>query len=75
MSVEKGRDWSEMRRADFDEGAPLALVEADEVKRPVLAVPDDCGTEALFGDEPIAPRAPRPRRSAPTPAPATDTLF
>ncbi|CAM5237943.1 hypothetical protein [Streptomyces griseomycini] len=71
----QGRDWSAMRRADFDEGAPLALVDTDEVKRPVLAVPDAYGTDALFGDEPTGRRAPRTSRSAPPPAADADTLF
>ena len=71
----QGQDWTAMRRADFDEGAPLALVEAEEVKRPVLAVPDAYGTDALFGDEPVGRRAPRASRPAPAPAPDADTLF
>ncbi|GAA2439269.1 hypothetical protein [Streptomyces glaucus] len=71
----QGRNWATMRRSDFEEGAPLALVDDSEVARPVPAVAHANGTEALFGDEPAAPRAPRPRRSAPAPAPAADALF
>ncbi|MFJ2745259.1 hypothetical protein ACIO3O_37005 [Streptomyces sp. NPDC087440] len=70
-----GRDWSGMRRADFDEDAPLALVDTDAVVRPVLAVRHTSGTEALFGAAP-APRGPvrRAGRGAVSP-PAGDTLF
>ncbi|MFE1206391.1 hypothetical protein ACFW5V_32410 [Streptomyces sp. NPDC058762] len=71
----QGRDWSVMRRADFDEGAPLALVDAETLTRRVEAVPDACGTEALFGDAPTARRAPRPRMPARGAAPQDDALF
>ncbi|WP_371605013.1 hypothetical protein OG345_42100 (plasmid) [Streptomyces sp. NBC_01220] len=68
-------DWSAMSRADFDAGAPLALVDADAVIRPVLAVPDECGTEALFGDEPTPARPRRAPRPASLPPADGDTLF
>ncbi|MEU2969015.1 hypothetical protein ABZ687_29060 [Streptomyces ardesiacus] len=71
----QGRDWSAMRRADFDEGAPLALVDADTLTRRIEAVPDAYGTEALFGDAPIGRRAPRPRRPAVGAGPQNDALF
>ncbi|MFE6639533.1 hypothetical protein ACFVFT_38535 [Streptomyces tendae] len=71
----QGRDWSTMRRADFDEGAPLALVEADTLTRKVEAVPDAYGTEALFGDAPTSRRATRARRPAVGAAPQGDALF
>ncbi|MFJ4988673.1 hypothetical protein ACIP9H_33350 [Streptomyces sp. NPDC088732] len=54
-----GRDWTKFNAADFG----LAY----RVTRPVLAIPDELGTEALFGDEPQE----RPE----TPAPVADTLF
>ncbi|MFG2408828.1 hypothetical protein ACGFR8_31680 [Streptomyces brevispora] len=63
-----------MERADFDEAAqlaPLALIGEEAVVRSVPAVPDECGTEALFGDAP-APR--RPRTAMPAPMPPADTL-
>ncbi|QOV40226.1 hypothetical protein IM697_18565 [Streptomyces ferrugineus] len=71
----QGIDWTAMQRADFDPDAPLALVDADAVTRPVLAVPDAYGTEALFGDAPTGRRATGTRRPAAAPAPDTDTLF
>ncbi|MEW2298002.1 hypothetical protein ABZ719_35820 [Streptomyces sp. NPDC006743] len=73
----EGRDWTRMKRADFDDRAPLDLVDA-AVCRPVPAVPDECGTQALFGKD---PKPERPRRTrAPAPPPTentenTDTLF
>ncbi|GHD26106.1 hypothetical protein [Streptomyces galbus] len=72
-AVPEGRDWTRMRRADFDDCAPLDLVDEEDAAlgRPVPAVPDACGTQALFGK---APQPPRPRRTrAPAPAPAEDT--
>jgi hypothetical protein len=64
-----------MRRADFDEGAPLALVDADTVVRPVLAVAHTNGTDALFGDESTGRRATRTRGPAVAPGPQSDALF
>lgn len=72
------RDWTGMRRADFKEDeplAPLALVDADDVPRPVLAVPDACGTDPLFGDEPTGRRATRARRPAAPREPQPNSLF
>lgn len=76
-AVPEGRDWTRMKRADFDDTAPLELVDA-AVCRPVPAVPDECGTQALFGEnpEPAPPR--RTRSSAPALTEDTedaDTLF
>lgn len=71
----QGRDWTRMKRADFDPSAPLALVDADAVCRPVPAVPDACGTEALFGEDPKPARPRRTRMPAPTPTEDADTLF
>lgn len=68
------RDWSTMTRADFDPSAPLALVDARAVKRPV-AVPHQNGTDALFGDEPTSRRAPLARRPANGETPQPDALF
>ncbi|MEU6756052.1 hypothetical protein [Streptomyces sp. NPDC046685] len=68
-------DWTRMTRADFDDRAPLNLVEADAVGRPIPAAPDASGTEALFGE----PAAERPKRRAPKPSappvPEPDRLF
>ncbi|MET9776226.1 hypothetical protein ABZ023_18530 [Streptomyces sp. NPDC006367] len=72
---EPGQDWTRMGRADFDEEAPLALVDADEVSRPVPAVPDPCGTEPLFGEAPAPARRTRPRTPAPAPTEDTGALF
>ncbi|MDI3101972.1 hypothetical protein QJ054_33600 [Streptomyces sp. AN-3] len=71
----QGRDWSAMRRADFDEGAPLALVETDTLARRIEAVPDAYGTEALFGEAPRPRRATRARRPAVGAGPQDDSLF
>ncbi|MFJ7004198.1 hypothetical protein ACIQU7_23970 [Streptomyces albidoflavus] len=70
------QDWTAMRRADFDTRAELALADADTVVRPVLAVPDECGTEALFGEAPPSGRR-RASRSRPAGSPnvTADTLF
>ncbi|MFC9283394.1 hypothetical protein [Streptomyces collinus] len=76
-AIPPGRDWTRMRRADFDDSAPLNLVDA-AVFRPVPAVPDECGTQALFGKDPKPPRPRRPRTPAPAPTEDTentDTLF
>ncbi|MFB6629947.1 hypothetical protein ACFCWY_08635 [Streptomyces sp. NPDC056362] len=70
----QGRDWSAMTRADFDPSAPLAMVDAGAVKRP-LAVPHRNGTDALFGDEPTSSRASRARRPAVGGPPQADALF
>ncbi|MFJ4880129.1 hypothetical protein ACIP93_33645 [Streptomyces sp. NPDC088745] len=70
-----GVDWTGMRRADFDPAAPLDLVDARAVARRVKAVAHANGTDALFGDEPPAPRPARPRGPAGTPAPQDDALF
>ncbi|MEV5731609.1 MULTISPECIES: hypothetical protein [Streptomyces] len=76
-AIPEGRDWTRMKRADFDDSAPLDLVDA-AVCRPVPAVPDECGTQALFGANPEPARCRRTR----TPVQAqtedtedTDTLF
>ncbi|MFB8120584.1 hypothetical protein ACFQ6U_14090 [Streptomyces sp. NPDC056465] len=71
------RDWTGMRRSDFkeDEGEPLVLVDADAVPRPVPAVPDAYGTDALFGEEPTGRPVTRARRPAASRAPQPDSLF
>ncbi|MFE7072626.1 hypothetical protein ACFU96_21345 [Streptomyces sp. NPDC057620] len=70
-----GRDWSGMGRADFDEGEPLALVEAHAVVRRVEAAPHANGTDALFGDAPTGRRGTRAKRPARGPAEEPDALF
>ncbi|WP_328498831.1 hypothetical protein OHS59_43320 [Streptomyces sp. NBC_00414] len=50
MSEQHGRDWTSMTPDDFDQDAPLRPdVRAGPAA--VLAVPDECGTAPLFGDE------------------------
>ncbi|MFM9647816.1 hypothetical protein ACKI1S_16910 [Streptomyces galilaeus] len=71
----QGRDWTSMVRADFDPSAPLALVDAHAVDRPVPAVPDECGTAPLFGEAPKPKRTTRPRTPAPALTEDTGTLF
>ncbi|MEU1275641.1 hypothetical protein [Streptomyces sp. NPDC005799] len=71
----QGIDWSTMQRADFDPGAPLALVDDRAVTRRVQAVAHTNGTEALFGDEPTGRRAARTRGPAVASAPQDDALF
>ncbi|MET8717417.1 hypothetical protein ABZV52_30075 [Streptomyces sp. NPDC004735] len=78
MSTPQGRDWTRMEPADFNESAPrgpLALIREEAVVRPVPAVPDAFGTEALFGDDPAPRKARRAPRPAPPPTEDTDTLF
>ncbi|MEU3862296.1 hypothetical protein AB0F03_33995 [Streptomyces sp. NPDC028722] len=73
-AIPQGRDWTRMKRADFDDCAPLDLIDA-AVCRPVPAVPDECGTEALFGKAPRPARTRRTRTPPPMPTEDTDTLF
>ncbi|MFD8376110.1 hypothetical protein ACFV2Z_36075 [Streptomyces sp. NPDC059688] len=76
-AIPEGRDWTRMQRADFDDCAPLDLVDAAAC-RPVPAVPDECGTQALFGKDPEHPPPRRPRTPAPPPTEDsgnTETLF
>ncbi|GHG80692.1 hypothetical protein [Streptomyces griseocarneus] len=68
------RDWGQMGRGDFDESAPLALVDerAARVGVRVPAAPDAYGTAALFSDDvPVRPVA----RRAQAERPRADTLF
>lgn len=71
-----GRDWRQMGRADFDESAPLALVDehAARAGARVPATPDAYGTAALFGNETPARRT-APRRRAQAEQPQPDALF
>ncbi|MFE9360542.1 hypothetical protein ACFYPB_41675 [Streptomyces olivaceoviridis] len=71
-AIPQGRDWTRMKRADFDDCAPLELVDVAEC-RPVPAVPDECGTQPLFGKD-LEPERPC-RTPAPPPAENADTLF
>jgi hypothetical protein len=75
VTVSTGRDWSAMRSADFDEDKPLALVDARAVARRVEAAPHTNGTDALFGDAPVARRARRTPQPAVGPTEEPDTLF
>ncbi|MET7451310.1 hypothetical protein ABZT03_05295 [Streptomyces sp. NPDC005574] len=61
MSEQHGRDWVRMTPDDFDREAPLRL-DVPVGATAVPAVPDECGTSPLFGDE-------RPSRGAARPAP------
>ncbi|MFF1452210.1 hypothetical protein ACFVYF_29350 [Streptomyces sp. NPDC058274] len=56
--------WTAMSLAEFDAAAPNTLAVSPGPRR-VLATPDDCGTPALFGEEPRP--APRRRRPAAKP--------
>ncbi|MET8696867.1 YgjP-like metallopeptidase domain-containing protein [Streptomyces bauhiniae] len=73
-----GPDWAGMRPADFDREAAAVPEPLVDVQRPVPAVPDRCGTEALFGELPAA-RPGRGRRGrqagAGLPAGGTEPLF
>ncbi|MBT2396293.1 hypothetical protein J7E89_09965 [Streptomyces sp. ISL-100] len=64
-----------MGRADFDESAPLELVDQRTARAGarVLAAPDAYGTAALFGDD-VPARRTVPRR-APAAQPQADALF
>ncbi|MFG2512626.1 hypothetical protein [Streptomyces sp. NPDC048584] len=64
-----GRNWLRMAPADFDRDAP------DAVDHPVPAVPDECGTAPLFGEDPAAVRTPDARMPAATFPEQADTLF
>ncbi|MFF4057653.1 hypothetical protein ACFYZ0_18090 [Streptomyces sp. NPDC001708] len=67
-----GRNWLRMVPADFDRDAPASPDAAD---RPVPAVPDECGTVPLFGEESAAARTPDARMPAGTFPEQADTLF
>ncbi|MGW2443559.1 hypothetical protein [Streptomyces sp. NPDC001675] len=73
-AIPQDRDWTRMNRADFDDCAPLDLVDAD-VCRPVPAVPDECGTQPLFGKDPEPARPRHPHTPPPVPTDNTYTLF
>ncbi|WP_037818515.1 hypothetical protein [Streptomyces sp. NRRL S-146] len=71
-----GSDWSRMRRGEFDESAPLTLIDerAARAGARVPATPDAYGTAALFGDEVPPARRAAPRRTR-TEEPQPDALF
>lgn len=71
-----GRDWRQMRRADFDDSAPPALFDktTGRAGARVPATPDAYGTAALFGDE-IPARQTAARRAAQREQPQADGLF
>lgn len=70
-----GRNWLRMVPADFDCDAPAAPAAPDAAGRPVPAVPDECGTAPLFGENPTPKHTPGPRRPAATSTEDPDTLF
>ncbi|MER8103221.1 hypothetical protein [Kitasatospora sp. NPDC094016] len=62
-------DWTRMQPADFDADVAPPLFTAPAADRPVPAVADDFGTEALFGAS-VPPRpAAAPPKPRPTPTP------
>ncbi|MFJ5121912.1 hypothetical protein [Kitasatospora sp. NPDC088548] len=67
------RDWAEMQPDDFDQDVPTALFQVTAPPPSVPAVPDDYGTEALFG-APATPKR-RPTRRPATPPPNGPALF
>lgn len=69
-----GRDWTAMDRAEFDLDAPIALPVPTGPAR-ILAAPDPCGTEALFGE--TVPERQRRCQKPPNPGDASgqDELF
>ncbi|RZU28235.1 hypothetical protein EV284_6401 [Streptomyces sp. BK022] len=69
------RDWTAMRPADFDQERPAEPERLMDVRRPVLAEPDKCGTEALFGQAPPPRRNRQERRGASAPGTGAETLF
>ncbi|WP_328333465.1 MULTISPECIES: hypothetical protein [unclassified Streptomyces] len=68
-------DWTQMGRGDFDESAPLALVDERTARAGarVPAAPDACGTAALFGDD--VPERRTARRRTEAAPPQADALF
>ncbi|MFJ9036771.1 hypothetical protein ACIRF8_09315 [Streptomyces sp. NPDC102406] len=50
MSEQRGRDWTRMTPDDFDRDAELRP-DADAGSTAVPAVPDELGTQPLFGGE------------------------
>ncbi|MEV7141828.1 hypothetical protein [Streptomyces tauricus] len=67
MSVQHGRDWTRMTPDDFDQDAPLRP-DVPGGPAAVLAVPDECGTAPLFGDETPAADPPRAERRPAVPS-------
>ncbi|MFI0237755.1 hypothetical protein [Streptomyces sp. NPDC016845] len=52
MSVQHGRDWTRMTPDEFDQDAELRPG-IDSGPTAIPAVPDELGTQPLFGDEQI----------------------
>ncbi|WP_221349552.1 hypothetical protein [Streptomyces beigongshangae] len=52
MGEQHGRDWTLMTPDDFGQDAPRP----PDAPAAVPAVPDECGTAPLFGDDTPAPR-------------------
>ncbi|WUO09835.1 hypothetical protein OG985_05450 [Streptomyces sp. NBC_00289] len=61
MSEQHRRNWVRMTPDDFDRDAPLRL-DVPVGPTAVPAVPDECGTSPLFGDEMSTQGAARPGR-------------
>ncbi|SHM51846.1 hypothetical protein [Streptomyces yunnanensis] len=69
-----GHDWTTMQRAEFDYDASVELpISTGPVRIP--AVPDQVGTEALFGDPVPAPPPRRARPFSPGDIDGQDGLF
>ncbi|MER7497082.1 hypothetical protein ABT033_31355 [Streptomyces pharetrae] len=73
MSETRGRDWTRMTPDDFDREAALRL-DVGAGPAAIPAVPDECGTAPLFGDETAGPRRRGPERRPAVPV-DQDSLF
>ncbi|MDH6629381.1 hypothetical protein M2271_007217 [Streptomyces sp. LBL] len=67
-----GPNWLRMVPADFDRDASDA---PNPGTRRVPAVPDECGTVPLFGEDPTTAHTPGTRMPAPAFPDQPDTLF
>ena len=71
MTERQGRDWTLMTPDEFDQDAPPL---PQDVPAVVPAVPDECGTAPLFGDDTAAP-CPRDTERRPAPPEEQPGLF
>lgn len=69
-----GRDWTAMQRAEFDRDAPIELPVPTGPAR-IPAVPDQVGTQALFGEPVPEASARRQRHPLPGDVDGQDQLF